>query len=151
MLAWEKQVEVYKEGQRILERQRFQFPNSWLHVENLEGEWDAFNEIIKRKDSSIQTQVASLQQKIAAEDKAVESRTNDFLNDWERSRPVEGHLRPDEALTQLQLFQSKYERLKEERDNVAKAKEALELQEPGGKLSRRNSHIYYVLDFIIIC
>lgn len=61
----------------------------------------------------------------------MESRTNDFLNDWERSRPVEGHLRPDEALTQLQLFESKFARLKEERDNVAKAKEALELQDPG--------------------
>ncbi|GJQ76160.1 hypothetical protein Trydic_g1905 [Trypoxylus dichotomus] len=132
MKKWEKQVEVYREGQRILERQRFQFPNSWLHVENLEGEWGAFNEIIKRKDSSIQTQVASLQQKIVSEDKAVENRTNDFLGDWERSKPVEGHLRPDEALTQLQLFESKYARLKEERDNVAKAKEALELQEPGG-------------------
>ncbi|XP_025833356.1 dynein heavy chain, cytoplasmic [Agrilus planipennis] len=132
MKAWEKQVEVYREGQRILERQRFQFPNTWLHVENLEGEWGAFNEIIKRKDSSIQTQVASLQQKIVSEDKAVENRTNDFLNEWERSKPVEGSLRPDEALTQLQLFESKYARLKEERDNVAKAKEALELQEPGG-------------------
>lgn len=51
---------MYREGQRILERQRFQFPNSWLHVENLEGEWGAFNEIIKRKDSSIQTQVIIL-------------------------------------------------------------------------------------------
>ncbi|XP_044265029.1 dynein heavy chain, cytoplasmic isoform X6 [Tribolium madens] len=132
MKAWEKQVEVYREGQRILERQRFQFPTTWLHVENLEGEWSAFNEIIKRKDSSIQTQVASLQQKIVSEDKAVESRTNDFLNDWERSKPVEGHLKPDDALTQLQLFESKFARLKEERDNVAKAKEALELQEPGG-------------------
>jgi dynein heavy chain 1 len=132
MKAWEKQVEIYREGQRILERQRFQFPTTWLHVENLEGEWGAFNEIIKRKDSSIQTQVASLQQKIVSEDKAVESRTNDFLNDWERSKPVEGHLKPDDALTQLQLFESKFARLKEERDNVAKAKEALELQEPGG-------------------
>ncbi|CAH0551344.1 unnamed protein product [Brassicogethes aeneus] len=132
MKAWEKQVEVYREGQRILERQRFQFPTSWLHVENLEGEWGAFNEIIKRKDSSIQTQVASLQQKIVSEDKAVESRTNDFLVDWEKSKPVEGHLKPDEALQQLQLFESKFTRLKEERDNVAKAKEALELQEPGG-------------------
>ncbi|KAJ8935144.1 hypothetical protein NQ314_012962 [Rhamnusium bicolor] len=132
MKAWEKQVEIYREGQRILERQRFQFPTAWLHVENLEGEWGAFNEIIKRKDSSIQTQVASLQQKIVSEDKAVESRTNDFLGDWERSKPVEGHLRPDEALSQLQLFESKFARLKEERDNVAKAKEALELQEPGG-------------------
>ncbi|RZC33924.1 Dynein heavy, DHC N2, AAA 9 and/or MT domain containing protein [Asbolus verrucosus] len=132
MKAWEKQVEIYREGQRILERQRFQFPTTWLHVENLEGEWGAFNEIIKRKDSSIQTQVASLQQKIVSEDKAVESRTNDFLSDWERSKPVEGHLKPDDALTQLQLFESKFARLKEERDNVAKAKEALELQEPGG-------------------
>ncbi|KAJ8974295.1 hypothetical protein NQ317_014466 [Molorchus minor] len=132
MKAWERQVEIYREGQRILERQRFQFPTAWLHVENLEGEWGAFNEIIKRKDSSIQTQVASLQQKIVSEDKAVESRTNDFLSDWERSKPVEGHLKPDEALSQLQLFESKFGRLKEERDNVAKAKEALELQEPGG-------------------
>lgn len=132
MMAWEKQVEVYRDGQRILERQRFQFPTSWLHVENLEGEWGAFNEIIKRKDSSIQTQVASLQMKIVSEDKAVEARTNDFLIDWERNKPVEGHLRPDDALSQLQLFESKFSRLKEERDNVAKAKEALELSEPGG-------------------
>ena len=61
MKAWEKQVELYRESQRILERQRFQFPQQWLHVDNIEGEWSAFNEIIKRKDSSIQTQVASLQ------------------------------------------------------------------------------------------
>ncbi|XP_046627104.1 dynein heavy chain, cytoplasmic isoform X5 [Neodiprion virginianus] len=132
MKVWEKQVDVYREGQRILERQRFQFPSTWLHVDNIEGEWGAFNEIIKRKDNSIQTQVASLQMKIVAEDKAVETRTTDYLGDWERGKPVEGHLRPDEALQHLQLFESKFTRLKEERDNVAKAKEALELQEPGG-------------------
>ena len=69
--------------------------------------------------------------KIVAEDKAVESRTNDFLGEWESSKPVEGSLRPDEALQQLKLYESKFARLKEERDNVAKAKEALELLEPG--------------------
>ncbi|KAG0726862.1 Dynein heavy chain, cytoplasmic [Chionoecetes opilio] len=131
MKSWEKHVDMYKEGQRILERQRFQFPNQWLHVDNIEGEWGAFNEIIRRKDSSIQTQVASLQLKIVAEDKAVESRTNDFLGDWEHGKPVEGHLRPDEALQRLTMYESKFTRLKDDRDNVAKAKEALELQEPG--------------------
>lgn len=131
MKSWEKHVDMYKEGQRILERQRFQFPNQWLHVDNIEGEWGAFNEIIRRKDSSIQTQVASLQLKIVAEDKAVESRTNDFLQDWEHGKPVEGHIRPDEALQRLQMYESKFTRLKDDRDNVAKAKEALELQEPG--------------------
>jgi dynein heavy chain 1 len=32
--------------------------------------------------------------KIVTEDKAIESRTNDFLNDWERAKPVSGDLRP---------------------------------------------------------
>ena len=52
---------MYKEGQRILERQRFAFPPSWLYVDNIEGEWGAFNDILKRKDSSIQTQVHFLE------------------------------------------------------------------------------------------
>jgi dynein heavy chain 1 len=34
--SWEKQVTLYRDGQRILERQRFQFPSSWLHVDNIE-------------------------------------------------------------------------------------------------------------------
>ncbi|CAO1413898.1 unnamed protein product [Diamesa tonsa] len=129
MLVWDKQVEVYREAQRILERQRFQFPSNWLHSESIEGEWSAFNEIMKRKDSAIQTQVASLQTKIVAEDKAVETRTTDFLSDWEKNKPTGGRTRPDEALQQLQIFESKFSRLKDERDNVSKAKEALELQE----------------------
>ncbi|XP_028159310.1 dynein heavy chain, cytoplasmic isoform X6 [Ostrinia furnacalis] len=131
VLAWEKQVDVYREAQRILERQRFQFPAQWLHVDNIEGEWSAFNEIMRRKDSSIQTQVASLQQKIVAEDKAVEARTLEFLAEWERSKPTDGSTRPEDALARLQAMETRYTRLKDERDNVAKAKEALELHETG--------------------
>ena len=131
MRGWEKQVDMYREGQRILEKQRFQFPQQWLHVDNIEGEWGAFNEIMRRKDSSIQTQVNTLQVKIIAEDKAVEGRTQDYLQEWEKNKPVEGALRPDAALQKLAIFESKYSRLKEERDNVSKAKEALELQETG--------------------
>ena len=131
MKGWEKQVDVYKSGQLILEKQRFQFPTQWLHVDNIDGEWGAFNEIIKRKDSSIQNQVNSLQVKIIAEDKAVEGRTQDYLGEWEKNKPVDGSLRPDSALQKLAIFESKYSRLKEERDNVAKAKEALELQDAG--------------------
>ena len=80
---------MYKEGQRILERQRFQFPTTWLYSDNIEGEWGAFSDIIKRKDQSIQTQVASLQMKIVSEDKVVESKTTDMLTEWEHEKPVE--------------------------------------------------------------
>ncbi|XP_053373809.1 cytoplasmic dynein 1 heavy chain 1-like isoform X4 [Mercenaria mercenaria] len=131
MKNWEKQVDMYKEGQRILERQRFQFPANWLYSDNIEGEWGAFTDIMKRKDGSIQTQVASLQMKIVSEDKIVEGKTSDLLVDWEKDKPVAGELPPDEALKAITIFEGKFSRLKEERDNVAKAKEALELAEPG--------------------
>lgn len=74
-----------------------------------------------------------------AEDRAVEERTGGLLTDWEHSKPIEGALRPDDALGQLQIFESKFARLKEERDNVAKAKEALELQYSSG--------LFYFLSF----
>ena len=48
MKQWERQVATYRDGQRILERQRFHFPQNWLHVDNVEGEWSAFNEIIRQ-------------------------------------------------------------------------------------------------------
>ena len=76
-------------------------------------------------------QVAQLQHKIVAEDRAVETRTSEYLQDWDKAKPVEGHLRPDQALKELAIYESKFSRLKDDRDNVAKAKEALELQEPG--------------------
>jgi len=43
----------------------------------------------------------------------------------------QGTMRPDEALKILAVFEGKLARLKEERDNLSKAKEALELSEPG--------------------
>ena len=44
---------------------------------------------------------------------------------------VKGELTPDTAMKALTIFEGKFTRLKEERDNVTKAKEALELSEPG--------------------
>ena len=55
--AWERSVDVYRDGQKILERQRYQFPSNWLYTDNIDSEWGAFNEILKRKDGTIQTQV----------------------------------------------------------------------------------------------
>ena len=55
-----------------------------------------------------------------AEDKAVEGRSQNYLQEWEKNKPVEGALRPDAA-----IFESKYSRLEEERDNVSKAKNKL--------------------------
>ena len=75
--------------------------------------------------------VATLQMKIISEDQAVETRTSELLFEWEKGKPVQGSVRPDVALNNLAIYEGKFSRLKEDRDNVARAKEALELMEPG--------------------
>ena len=72
--------------------------------------------------------------KIISEDQAVETRTSELLFEWEKGKPVQGSTRPDVALNNLAIFEGKFSRLKEDRDNVARAKEALELMEPGERL-----------------
>ena len=48
----------------------------------------------------------------------------------------QGEIRPDTAMSQLTIFDGKFSRLKEDRDNIIKAKEALELADPGTELHR---------------
>ena len=56
--GWESNTGEYREGQQVLERHRFQFPSNWLYTDNVDGEWSAFNEILKRKDATILAQVS---------------------------------------------------------------------------------------------
>jgi len=127
ILAWEDEVVVYRDGQRLLERQRFQLPYNWLHIDTIDGEWSSFMDILKRKDTSIQTQVATLQTKILNEDKMIETRIQLFLEDWEKDKPIKYDTRPTDALSQLAHFENRYSKLNDERVNIMKAKEALEI------------------------
>ncbi|MFN1240418.1 hypothetical protein ACKYVA_22135, partial [Paenibacillus larvae] len=61
----------------------------------------------------------------------MESRNTDLLTDWEKTKPVTGNLRPEEALQALTIYEGKFGRLKDDREKCAKAKEALELTDTG--------------------
>ena len=58
--AWGPLIELCASGEKTLERFRYQFPDDWLYSDQLRGEWSAFNEIMKRKDDSIQEQLGTL-------------------------------------------------------------------------------------------
>ncbi|KAI9204677.1 dynein heavy chain [Polychytrium aggregatum] len=126
---WSVQVETFRNGQKVLERQRFQFPSDWLYVDNVDGEWSALNEILTRKNNAIQEQIAGLQSKIVAEDRIVEQKIKDILAEWEKSKPVQGQIEPDIAMNTLSIFEGRVTRLKEEYDQVCRAKEALDLEQ----------------------
>ncbi|KAG2345278.1 hypothetical protein BDR05DRAFT_908646, partial [Suillus weaverae] len=126
--TWGPMIELCANGEKTLERFRYQFPDDWLYSDQLRGEWSAYNEILKRKNDSIQEQLAGLQLKIVAEDKIVENKINDILSEWEQTRPVQGSLRADTAMNTINVFEGKLTRVQEEYDLVCRAKEALDLE-----------------------
>ncbi|EGO28454.1 hypothetical protein SERLADRAFT_445906 [Serpula lacrymans var. lacrymans S7.9] len=126
--TWGPMIELCANGEKTLERFRYQFPDDWLYSDQLRGEWSAYNEILKRKNDSIQEQLAGLQLKIVAEDKIVENKINDILREWEQTRPVQGSLRADTAMNTINVFEGKLTRVQEEYDLVCRAKEALDLE-----------------------
>ncbi len=71
---------------------------------------------------------AGLQLKIVAEDKIVENKINDIIQEWEQTRPVQGGMRADTALNTINIFEGKLTRVQEDYELVCKAKEALDLE-----------------------
>ncbi|VDK17416.1 unnamed protein product [Anisakis simplex] len=126
----QERVEQFRAAQRLLTHQRYQFPSAWLYSEHIDGEWSALSDILERKDSAIQAQVANLQSKIKEEDELVEKRTEDVLGEWDKAKPIKGSQKPTDALASLAAFEAKLNKVKEDRENMVKAKGALEMNEP---------------------
>ncbi|CAG8454634.1 4044_t:CDS:10, partial [Ambispora gerdemannii] len=125
---WEAEVEVFRNCQKTLSKApAFQTPRNWLHVEQIEGEWSAYLEILNKKNGAIQDQIAGLQDKIVAEDKVVDGKIKQIVTDWDSNKPIQGDIKPEVAISTLTKFETRVSRLKEEYDMVCRAKEALDL------------------------
>ncbi|GAA5873340.1 hypothetical protein JCM3774_005947 [Rhodotorula dairenensis] len=125
---WESEVAVFSSGQKTLERQRFHFPSDWTYLDHVENEWSAFNEILARKNASIQEQLAGLQLKIVAEDKILRGRIDDAIAAWDADKPIQGSLRADAAMNAISGFELRIGGLKEQHDLLSRAKESLDLE-----------------------
>jgi len=65
---------------------------------------------------------------VVAEDKIVEKKIGDILQEWEQTRPVQGNMRADTAMNTINVFEGKLTRIQEEYDVLCRAKEALDLE-----------------------
>lgn len=125
---WAPQIDIFSTGQKTLERQRYMFPSDWLYIDQIEGEWSAFNEILKRKDASIQDQLPGLQAKMAAQDQILREKISTLTSDWEQHKPIQGRIQPEQALSSISSFDSRLQQLSDDRDLMTRAKESLELE-----------------------
>ncbi len=125
--VWEPEIEIFRQGQTLLTRQRYQFPSDWLEVDQIDHEWTALNEILDRKLKIVEDQTDALRAKILAEDKVVSEKVNDLIANWNDEKPISGNIPPNEASSTLNSFETRLTNLQSESDMVFRAKEALNL------------------------
>lgn len=125
--AWAPEIDMFRQGQSTLVRQRYQFPNDWLHLEQIDSSWASLTEILEKKSKVVQDQTDALRAKITAEDKLVNDKIAEITMQWNEEKPVSGTIKPDHASSTLSTFESKISSLQTESEMVAKAKEALDL------------------------
>ena len=125
--VWEPEMDLFRQGQTTLIRQRHQFATDWLFVEQVDSEWIALNEILNRKIQIVDDQTDALRAKISAEDKVISGKVAEVEAQWNAEKPVSGKIPPAGALSTLRSFQSRLTTLRSELDMVLKAKEALDL------------------------
>lgn len=66
--------------------------------------------------------------KIVAEDRIIQNRIGEALTDWEQNKPIQGNLRAEDAINSINVFETRVNKLKEDEDMVARAKQALDLE-----------------------
>ncbi|TAQ87556.1 hypothetical protein B7494_g4139 [Chlorociboria aeruginascens] len=125
--AWAPEIEIFRQGQTTLVRQRYQFTSAWLGVEQIDSEWTSLNEILARKAKIVQDQTDALRAKIIAEDKVVGEKIAEITSQWNEEKPVSGTIAPEVASATLTSFEIRITNVHEQSEMVSRAKEALDL------------------------
>lgn len=123
--AKKEQVELLENSEKVLQRQRFQFPKEWLAATTLVSAFTDMSQILDKRSSSMDMQLPTLQIKIKEEDRLLLSRTDELSSNWERDRPADGNAVPSEVLQSLSMFASQVSKLYEDATRLQGAKKAL--------------------------
>ncbi|RHY29832.1 hypothetical protein DYB32_004823 [Aphanomyces invadans] len=125
---WQAQMESFGSGEKILKRQRFKFPSTWPELANVEGEWEAFQQLLKRKTDAMESQLPQLQAKIMDEHHSLVVKIQSTISDWDASKPLQGGVvTPKVALERIVLFDSRLTLLAQESKKMDAARKALNL------------------------
>lgn len=114
-------------SEKLLQKQRYQFPQDWLSVSNVTSAMNDLTQIFDRRSAAMDTQIPALQSKIREEDLSVVSKTEELLQLWKTNKPVEGDRVPSAVLHELSMISSQVTKLQEDFDRIKGAKEALGL------------------------
>ena len=124
---WSQELEHFKDGQKLLELQRFHFPSDWTFSDQIEGDWIVVKQILAKKTDEFDKMFDELKAKLDSEEHAIKLKMEDINKVWEEKKPYEGDLSIKDALEVLNQVDMKLTDVAKRYTDMNKAKELMEL------------------------
>jgi dynein heavy chain 1 len=123
-------VEEVEQSEKLLQKQRFQFPSEWLAVSNVTGAFEDLVAVLERRKTAMNTQLHNLHLKIREEELQVSKQIDELSKNWEREKPINAGielLSPVDALQSLSMYNALCVKVAEDLARLKGAKVALGL------------------------
>ncbi|CAI5743819.1 unnamed protein product [Peronospora destructor] len=124
---WEETVESFEQGERLLKKQRYRFSADWPSLANVEGEWEAFIQLLERKTAAMESQLPQLQAKIMEEKSALDRKITKAVAEWDDTKPLQGGQSAKAATELLIIYDTRFKLLRAEQDKTNAALDALNI------------------------
>jgi hypothetical protein len=117
--VWSQSMENLRSAQKLLERQRYQFPSDWRHFDQIEGEWEAFTQIMDRRARILDRELPNLKNALLQKDRVLEENITMLYAEWSAQKPVQGNIKPANAMEVIKVFDERLQKLREEFEQVS--------------------------------
>jgi dynein heavy chain 1, cytosolic len=124
---WQSDMDKYKNGKKILDKQRFHYPNDFCNMDQLESEWSKFKQILNKKSKSMEEQIPAIQARITADESVINEKIKELESFWGSKRPDKANS-TSEALNVLSMADGMLKRIKDDYIRNCRARELLEME-----------------------
>ena len=125
--SWKSQKNALMNCQVLLDSQNYNYPSDWIYSQQIENDWSSLEQILSRRQESIKASQEQLKKNIILEDGKVKRAIEEATSQWEQSRPLDGSIPVQSALTTLEEFKLKFDSLNDQWSKVNKGRDALAL------------------------
>lgn len=124
----QREIDLLRSSEKLLKRQRHTFSPDWMEVSVVKGLFESLQQILERRNRTMEQQIPVLQARVSAEDKATSKKLQDLLLKWQEEKPLRGDRTPIAALEVLQKFEFEMKKAAVHQENLLRAKDALGLE-----------------------
>ena len=120
---WQKEMEKYKNSKKILDSQRYKFKGDFANMDQLESEWNKFEQILNKKSKEMDEKIPAIIRSVIKDKNRLNDEIKKLDEFWSKNKPVTA----DNPVAALAVLKTSTEKINVIKDDYSKNCKAIEL------------------------